>query len=140
MHSLPKTRPNSTWRYYDSIVRNKCSRFRLLLSLFLLCSMTVVPALADGPSITGKVTDPQGSAVANATVSLVAEDGKLLQQKSANTDGQFAFQSIVTGKYALKINVPGFEPVNLPFVVRDAESLTINLQLKLAAAKQEVRV
>ena len=140
MHSLPKTRPNSTWRYYDSIVRNKCSRFRLLLSLFLLCSMTVVPALADGQSITGKVTDPQGSAVANAAVSLVADDGKLVQQKATGTDGQFRFNGVTPGKYTLKLNVAGFDPVNQPRVVRDGEPVTVDIQLKLAAAKEEIRV
>src|SRR5208282_3722169 len=140
MHSLPKTRPNSTWRYYDSIVRNKCSRFRLLLSLFLLCSMTVVPALADGQSITGKVTDPQGSAVANAAVSLVADDGKLVQQKATGTDGQFRFNGDTPGKYTLKLNVAGFDPVSQPRVVRDGEAVTVDIQRKLAAAKEEIRV
>src|SRR5208282_3062630 len=140
MRSLPKARPNSISQCYDSVFCNNHFRSRALLSLLLLWAITVAPVLADGPSISGKLTDPQGSAVPNATVTLVAEDGKIVQQRSTNTDGQFAFQNVLPGKYALKLMVPGFDPVTQPIVVRDAESLTINLQLKLAAAKQEVRV
>jgi len=102
--------------------------------------MTVVPALADGQSITGKVTNPQGSAVANAAVSLVADDGKLVQQKATGTDGQFRFNGVTPGKYTLKLNVAGFDPVNQPRVVRDGEPVTVDIQLKLAAAKEEIRV
>src|SRR5271157_5314186 len=140
MHSLPKARPNSTNWCYDSIGRNNCSRCRAFLALFLLCSMAVVPALADGQSITGKVADPQGSAVSNATVNLVADDGRLVQQKATGADGQFAFNGILPGKYTLKLNVAGFDPVNQPLVVRDSEPVAVDIQLKLAAAKEEVRV
>ncbi len=113
---------------------------RALLALSLFLFAAAHSTFADGQTITGKVTDPQGSSVANASVSLLAEEGKLLQQKSTNSDGQFTFQSIPPGKYALKLNVAGFDPVNQPLAVRDAEPLTVNIQLKLAAAKQEVRV
>ena len=97
-------------------------------------------ALADVQSISGKVTDPQGSPVMNAAVSLVAEDGKLVQQKPTSADGQYILQNIPPGKYTLRLSVTGFDPVNQSLVVRDAEPLTINIQLKLAASKQEVRV
>src|SRR5208337_1709272 len=66
---------------------------RALLSFLLCFFATAHSAFADRQSISGKVTDPQGSAVSNATVSLVADDGKPLQQKATNTDGQFAFQN-----------------------------------------------
>lgn len=111
------------------------------LLFFLLCPLaTAHPTPADVSSISGKVTDPQGSPVANAMVSLVAEDGKLVQQNPTGGDGQFAFLTIPPGKYSLKLLVAGFEPVNQPLVVRDSEPLFLNIQLKLAAAKQEVRV
>jgi Carboxypeptidase regulatory-like domain len=140
MRSLPEARSNSITQCYDSIFCNNHPPCRALVFLLLLCSITVLPALADGQSISGKVTDPQGSAVANVAMNLVGEDGKLFQQKTTNMDGQFTFQNIPPGKYALKLIVAGFDPVNQPLVVRDAEPLTVNLQLKLAAAKQEVRV
>ncbi len=76
----------------------------------------------------------------NATVSLVADDGKAVQQKTTGSDGQFTFTGIPAGKYTLKLNVAGFDPVNQSLVVRDAETLTMDVQLKLATAKEEVKV
>ncbi len=140
MRSLLEARSDSITQCYDSTFCNNHFPCHALL-FFLLCLLaTAHPTPADGPAITGKVTDPQGSPVANAAVSVLSEDGKLVQQKATNTDGQFTFQSIGPGKYALKLNVAGFDPVNQPLVVRDSEPLTVNIQLKLAAARQEVRV
>lgn len=140
MYSLPDTGPNRSRRCYDSLVRNNHSRRRTPLFLFPLWLLTLVPALAYGQSVTGKVTDPQGSAVANAAVNLIAEDGKLVQQKATGTDGQFTFTGIPPGKYVLKLNVSGFGPVNQPLEARNTEPVTIDIQLKLAAAREEVRV
>ena len=108
------------------------------LSLFL--SVSAHATLADGPQIIGRVLDPQGNAVANATLSLLAGDGKMVQQTGTGNDGQFAFRDILPGKYTLKLSVAGFAPVNQPVVVRDGERVTLDIQLTLAAAKEEVRV
>jgi hypothetical protein len=111
---------------------------RLLLVLLLLVSACSAPA--EGLSVTGRVTDSQGNTVRAATVSLVGEDGRPLQQRATGTDGQFTFAGVRPGKYTLKVNVTGFEPVSRPLLVRDGESVTVEVQLKLAAAKEEVRV
>jgi hypothetical protein len=108
--------------------------------VLLFFFLSAGPALAGGPSITGKVTDPQGNAVANATVSLAADDGKPVQQRTTGSDGQFIFTGIPAGKYTLRLNVAGFEPVNQPLAVRDGEPVTLDIQLKLAPAKEEVKV
>jgi hypothetical protein len=110
------------------------------LRLFLLLFMHAAPGLAEGTSITGKVTDPQGNAVADAPVSLVADDGKFAQQKATGNDGQFAFVGIVPGRYTFYLKVIGFDSVTRPLVLRDGELLTVDVQLKVAAAKEEVRV
>lgn len=140
MNSLPGAKPGTASLYYDLSARNILSACRALFPLFLLLFMNAHSALAEGQSITGKVSDPQGSAVANAAVNLIADDGKLVQQKATGTDGQFAFTGIQPGKYTLKLDVAGFDPVNQPLVVRDGEPVTLDIQLKLAAAKGEVRV
>ncbi len=127
-------------QYYGCTVRTIQSACRALLPLFLLLFMNAHFALAGGQSISGKVTDPQGSAVANAAVGLVADDGRLVQQKATGTDGQFTFTGILPGKYTLKLDVAGFDPVNQPLVVRGSEPVTLDIQLKLAPAKEEVRV
>ena len=140
MNLLPAAKPGIASLCYDFSARTTVSACRALFPLFLLLFVSAHSVLADGQSVTGKVTDPQGSAVANAAVSLAAEDGKLVQQKATGTDGQFTFNGIVPGKYTLKLNLAGFDPVNQPLVVRGGEPVTVDIQLKLAVAKEEVRV
>src|SRR5208337_4990026 len=140
MNLLPGTKPGIPTQDYNCTLRTIRSARSTLLPLFLLLFMNPGSALAGGQSITGKVTDPQGSAVANATVGLVADDERLVQQKATGADGQFTFTGIPPGKYSLKLNVAGFDPVIQPLVVRDSEPVTLDIQLKLAAAKEEVRV
>jgi hypothetical protein len=105
-------------------------------------------ALAQGPTITGRVTDPQGHEIANVTVILVADSpkpdignagGKTVAQQTTRSDGLFSFPGIPPGRYTLKLNVDGFEALSQTVIVRDAP-VTANLQLKLAATKQEVQV
>ena len=117
--------------------RMRFTGWLLLLLLFLMCPRST---LAEGQNVSGRVVDPQGNAVANALVSLVAEDGRQSQQTTTGRDGQFIFTAILPGKYALKLNVAGFEFVDQPLVVPETEPVTRDIRLKLAAAEQEVRV
>ncbi len=96
------------------------------LRLFLLLFMHAAPGLAEGTNITGKVTDPQGNAVADAPVSLVADDGKFAQQKATGNDGQFAFVGIVPGRYTFYLKVIGFDSVTRPLVLRDGERCALS--------------
>ena len=114
-------------------------RLACRLSSLLFCLMGAASTLAQGQSISGKVLDPQGNAVANAVVSLVAEDGKQVQTTTTWNDGLFAFKGVSPGAYLLKLNVAGFEVVNQS-VVAGSAPLLVEVRLKLAAAKQEVRV
>jgi hypothetical protein len=113
-------------------------RIPLLLSLFFCLSAG--STFAQGLNITGKVTDPQGHGVTHVAVSLVAADESLAQQKTTDTDGQFIFAGMLPGNYTLKVNVPGFDALVQPVVLRAGEPLTVALQLKLASTIQEVRV
>jgi Carboxypeptidase regulatory-like domain len=104
---------------------------------WLLCAVLTLGA---GRSITGRLTDPQGNNVVNATVALIADDGRLVQQMVTGSDGHFIFTDIPPGKYALKLNVTGFAPVSQAVTVGDDQPLRIDVQLRLAAVKEEVRV
>ena len=116
-------------------------RLACCLPLFLLLLVSVRCAPAEDVSIAGKVTDSRGDAVANTTVRLVADDGSVVQQKATGSDGRFAFTGIRPGEYTLQLNVAGFDPVTRPLVILEGEPpVVIDIQLKLATAKEEVRV
>jgi Carboxypeptidase regulatory-like domain len=131
---------NIARRWCESAIRNIPLARRVLLSLSGLFFLGTSSALAGGQSIIGKVTDPQGNEVANTMVSLLGNDGKLVQQKVTGSDGQLIFTGIPPGEYTLKLNVDGFDRVDQPLLLRDGELAMIRIQLKLAAAKEEVRV
>lgn len=147
MRALNKPAQRSAAKSPRSACRRDNSSFRpalfACLAAFLLSVLVFLcPASASGQglSITGRVLDPQASGVGNATVSLLAEDGKTLEHKATASDGQFLFSDIPPGKYTLHLDVAGFQSVNQTVVLQAGEPLTIDLHLKLAATSQEVRV
>jgi len=109
-----------------------------LLFIFLLVGAN--PAAGQFQAISGKLRDPQGIPVANAAVNLSGEDGRPVQQQTTTADGRFIFTGISPGKYALKVIVPGFEPVNQPLLVGNGALPIIDLRLRLAAAKTDIQV
>jgi hypothetical protein len=121
-------------------VRRAASTFRVLVLSLLPLLLNSSDALAQGLVVNGKITDPQGNGVPNANVSVVFDDRRIVQQTRTGNEGQFTFVGIPAGNYVLKLNVTGFDPVSQPLVIRDGEPLTVDIQLNLAAAKEEVRV
>ncbi len=57
--------------------------------------------------IAGKIVDPEGEPVAQATVTTRLRDGGL-QRTTADVEGQFQFGDLESGIYALVIAAPGF--------------------------------
>lgn len=93
-----------------------------------------------GAELAGSITDPQGRAVPNASVTLLALDREAAPKTATDQQGHYEFHGIVPGNYKLKVNVAGFNAVDQPVAVRAGEQLIVDVQLKLAATNQEVRV
>ena len=109
--------------------------------LFLAAILSLPTAIhAQSVTIQGHITDPQTHAVSNAKVSLLTGDGRLVQQIATADDGRFIFAGIPEGKLKLELHIAGFEAVSQPLVVRAGEPLTCDIQLKIAATNEEVRV
>ncbi|MBV9225352.1 MAG: carboxypeptidase regulatory-like domain-containing protein, partial [Acidobacteriaceae bacterium] len=71
------------------------------------CARTSAQGLTG--QISGSVTDPNGGAIADATVQIVS--AQTSQSRSATTDseGRFVFTELLPGTYALTIENPGFK-------------------------------
>ncbi|MBZ5701287.1 MAG: TonB-dependent receptor [Acidobacteriia bacterium] len=108
--------------------------------LALLLLMSARQALADGASIICRVTDPRGHPVPSAKAELVTTDGKIIQQKSAENDGQFLFLDVPPGEYQLRIGAAGFASVNKRLFVRAGLPITLEVQFQLATREEEVTV
>jgi Carboxypeptidase regulatory-like domain len=88
----------------------------------------------------GQVTDPKGNALPRAEVSLADSAGKSIQKASTGSEGQFSFRGIFAGEYLLTVVAAGFEPATRTIIVNDSTTAPINVQLKIARARQSVTV
>lgn len=67
-----------------------------------------------GAELAGSITDPQGRAVPNASVTLLALDREAAPKTATDQQGHYEFHGIVPGNYKLKVNVAGFNAVDQP--------------------------
>ena len=108
--------------------------------VFVLTSQATLFAQSSTGTVHGTVTDPDGAAVAKATVIAVTPDG---QAKTATTNrtGAFEINGLVPGNYTLTVNAAGFADfVKDDLNVAAGQSQLLNIQLSIAVEKEKVNV
>lgn len=78
-----------------------------LLALLLLC--VFARPLAAQTALSGRVTDPLGGAVSNATVTVSGAGGASSRSATTGSDGSFAIAGLAPGSYVVAVEVPGFQ-------------------------------
>ena len=100
---------------------------------------TLDPASVTADTLSGKVVDPQGLAVANATIRLSDRSGGAQRSVMSAADGSYRFADIPAGSYVIQA-----EAANSALAVSRAISVagdyTLELALAIAANKAEVMV
>jgi hypothetical protein len=107
----------------------------------LLLSLGGHTQTIDG-SISGRVVDPQGAAVQNATITIgEAEKGLKLPTKSAG-GGEFTVPGLSPGTYSITIEAPGFKKLVRNNVALNAnEKLAVGtLSLEVGAVSEQIEV
>lgn len=96
-------------------------------------------------NITGVIVGPDGMGIANATVELLDENGKLVDSTFSEGDGSFMIENKAYGKYILKITVGSAPPyeqiVNINSDSTDLGQIHLNsaaVQLGTTEARAEV--
>jgi hypothetical protein len=89
-----------------------CTRFFPLALLALLVATTPLLAQTTTGSLQGTVTDSSGAVLPGATVELSsqAQIGGV-QTATADRNGQYRFQNLSPGTYAMKVSLDGFKTV-----------------------------
>lgn len=96
--------------------------------------------LAQQTAIQGTVTDASGAIIAQAVVRLTpANQGAPLSTASSEI-GVYSFPAVVAESYRLRVEAPGFTPAERTFSLLVGQSVTIDFQLKPAAAASTVEV
>ena len=81
--------------------------------------------------ITGRVTDPSGSAIVGAAVTAKDQDRGTEWPTKTNEDGIYAFPRIPIGTYSLKIEAKGFKTA-----LQQSLTLEVNQRARLDFAMQ----
>src|SRR5689334_13008522 len=89
--------------------RGLASRSSLVLVLLLLVGASAASAQQVFGSIFGTVTDPTGSAVNNAKVTITEESKGTSSQVNTNESGNYTKGQLIPGLYKVTIEAPGFQ-------------------------------
>jgi carboxypeptidase family protein len=94
---------------------------RLTFSL-LLCSFLPMAASAQTVLLKGRVTDPSGNALPNASVQLLGHgasgNNQVVEQTTSGAEGRFELTDIATGRFQINVDAEGFQPVLREVTVR----------------------
>ena len=92
-------------------------------------------------AISGKVTDPQGAVVPNASIKVTNVETNAVMTVSATEDGGFRVSNLAPGKYRIETAVSGFAPAKADNVtVEVGQVTTVDLPLTIGSATAEVSV
>ena len=98
-------------------------------------------ARRSGGTLVGTITDPNGALVPLAVVSLVGADTRVGLATSTNEAGEFTFLQLTAGLYKLRIEAPGFEPVEIDNLYIEASGeIRIDRTLSVSSIVEEVEV
>jgi len=117
-------------------------RTAVIACALLLAAFAPARARAQGASLSGRVTDPQGAAVRGAAVTLHAR-ARTQVRLSTLTDasGAYRFERLAPGEYLVEASAEGFAPAaaRAVSVGRDARD-ALDFRLEVAAVSAEVVV
>src|ERR1017187_6608521 len=141
-----KRKRNNSEDIQMGLDRNTCGWFRKFGYLTLTCLFLLVPGeyafgQVDEGSITGTVQDATGAVVPNAEVTLLNTDQGMTLQVRTNNSGEYTFSPVRIGHYTVTVVAKGFaKTTQKNLEVNVAQSLLVNIQLKLGAATETVEV
>jgi TonB-dependent receptor-like protein/carboxypeptidase family protein len=113
---------------------------RILLyfvSLFLFASTAFATVFG---TVRGIVHDPQHRPVSNATVLLKAKNSDYTQTTQSDTNGDFHFDAVPLGEYAVSVSQANFTAQEQSLTVLSGTAPVLHFELQLASQNQSVTV
>jgi hypothetical protein len=111
-----------------------------LIAVTLLCSLSVF-GQTENASISGRVTDPSGSAVVNAAVQVTNVDTGMTLSVKTNGVGFYIAPGLNPGKYRVTVSKEGFQTVNLTGIQLNVQDyVSKNIELKVGSVSEQVTV
>jgi hypothetical protein len=115
--------------------------FFCLLGALLAC-FAAPPLLAQTQfaSVTGRVTDASGAAVAGAKVTVTNTETGVTITSATNNEGVFTVANLAPGPYSVTIEQTGFRREVRRVTLAVAQTLSLNVSLQIGALTQTVTV
>lgn len=114
--------------------------FALLAAVLLSYQPAHAQANVQAGSIQGVVTDPQGSIVAGAKITITNKDTGASSETASTSSGTFSSGSLTPGNYAVRVEAPGFKTSENTVTVLVNVITTANAKLELGATTTVVEV
>jgi hypothetical protein len=106
-----------------------------ILVIFTVCAQT------NQGGIRGMVSDPQGSAIPVAKVTLVNQATNVSRSTLTNNTGEYTFSSVDPATYSIVVEAPGFKRIQRnEVVVGTQEFITVDLKLEMGSVNESVLV
>jgi Carboxypeptidase regulatory-like domain/TonB dependent receptor len=116
----------------------KIWRFALVMLAVLFLEFSTKAQTYTG-AINGTVTDPSGAVIPNAEVKARAQSTDITRTTTTTSDGEFAFQDLPIGSYAVIVTASGFPEMTVDNVSVTQGSI-YTLPVKLSMSQQATTV
>jgi Carboxypeptidase regulatory-like domain/TonB dependent receptor len=114
--------------------------FILITALLLVCAQYGF-AQETTAAITGKISDPSGSVVVNATVTAKDADRGTVWETKTNEEGVYALPRLPIGRYELRVEAAGFQTAVHPAFPLDLnQTAKIDIALTLGQVSTTIEV
>ncbi len=117
---------------------------RLSIAVLLVCAaLVLLPAGGQNitGSIVGQVSDPSGSAVPGATVTVRNEGTGLTAEAVVDQSGSYSVPNLFAGVYSITVRKPGFETVDLRNIqLLASQTVRQDVTLRVGEVRQTVEV
>ncbi|HZM62629.1 MAG TPA: M56 family metallopeptidase [Vicinamibacterales bacterium] len=124
-----------------AVNRQPVSRRLQLAIVALLCAIALPIAAASQASSTpsGKVSDPSGRPLADATLRLTPANGGDAAETRTDANGAFQFSQLPAGEYLLSVRYPGFSTSRQRLQLNPGGT-TIELQVQVGTLQERITV
>ncbi len=122
-------------------MRRATTWFLVVASVFWHASIATGWAQESRATLEGRVTDPQGAIVPNATVTVTSGDTQVKQTTKTNDQGNWIVQFLNPGQYSLSVSARGFKTAEQKGItLNTADDKQIDVSLEIGATSQQVEV
>src|SRR5947208_13678301 len=119
------------------LTRNLAGFLTALILTAVFCCCLSAQITAD---VKGVVTDPNGSSVPNAKITVTSKETGESRVVPADVEGRFAANQLKIGLYSVQAEAPGFRTAVTEALLRSGETSAVNFKLEVGQVTESVTV